>query len=119
MPLTVDISSEDISRLCKRFRVLIIGRRNAGKTTILEKMTGSDVGAKPVIRDKEGRLVVRAPLIYLNIDSQADGYRMTRHLSRPGWRSVESIGTSIYSPTPLTKIPARDERDRLRDNIPE
>ncbi|KAN0115609.1 hypothetical protein V8E52_006728, partial [Russula decolorans] len=65
MPLTDDISSEDISRLCKRFRVLIIGRRNAGKTTILEKMTGSDVGAKPVIRDKEGRLVVRAPLIYL------------------------------------------------------
>jgi hypothetical protein len=117
--MPVDISSKEISRLCKRFRVLIIGRRNAGKTTILEKMTGSDAGAKSVIRDKEGRLVVRAPLIYLNIDGQADGYRMTRHLSRPGWRSVESIGTSVYSPTPLTKIPARDERHRLRDNIPE
>jgi tRNA U34 5-carboxymethylaminomethyl modifying GTPase MnmE/TrmE len=63
MPL--DISSKDISRVCKRFRVLIIGRRNAGKTTILEKMTGSEVGAKPVIRDKEGRLVVRAHLMYL------------------------------------------------------
>ena len=61
----VDISSADINRLCKRFRVLIIGRRNAGKTTILEKMTGSEVGAKPVIHNKEGRLVVRAPLIYL------------------------------------------------------
>ncbi|KAI0276607.1 hypothetical protein BGY98DRAFT_919155, partial [Russula aff. rugulosa BPL654] len=58
-----------------------IGRRNAGKTTILEKMTGSEEGAKPEIRDKEGRLV--AP------------------------------------PTPLTQLPAWNEHDRLRDNIPE
>ncbi|KAF8488243.1 hypothetical protein F5888DRAFT_1623325 [Russula emetica] len=62
----MEISPEDLSRVCKRFRVLIIGRRNAGKTTILEKMTGSDEGAKPRIRDKEGRLVVSASLIYLN-----------------------------------------------------
>jgi GTPase SAR1 family protein len=60
----MDLSSGDLSQLCNRFRVLIIGRRNAGKTTILEKMTGSEVGAKPEIRDK-GRLVVRASLIYL------------------------------------------------------
>jgi len=66
-PTNTDISSEDISRLCNRFRVLIIGRRNAGKTTILEKMTGSEVGAKPEIRDTEGRLVVRASLISNNI----------------------------------------------------
>jgi GTPase SAR1 family protein len=57
----MDLSSGDLSRLCNRFRVLIIGRRNAGKTTILEKMTGSEVGAKPEIRDKDGRLVVRLP----------------------------------------------------------
>ncbi|KAF8503439.1 hypothetical protein F5888DRAFT_1662083 [Russula emetica] len=61
----MDPSSEELNRLCKRFRVLIIGRRNAGKTTILEKMTGSEVGAKPEIRDEEGRLVVWASLIYL------------------------------------------------------
>jgi hypothetical protein len=61
----MDDSSEDLNRLCKRFRVLIIGRRNAGKTTILEKMSGSEVGAKPEIRDKEGLLVVWASLIYL------------------------------------------------------
>jgi GTPase SAR1 family protein len=61
----MDISPEELSRVCERFRVLIIGRRNAGKTTILEKMTGSDEGAKPQIRDKEGQLVVRASLIYL------------------------------------------------------
>jgi GTP-binding protein EngB required for normal cell division len=45
--------------------VLIIGRRNAGKTTILENITGSEEGAKPEIRDKEGHLVVRTSLIYL------------------------------------------------------
>ncbi|KAF8502140.1 hypothetical protein F5888DRAFT_1669530, partial [Russula emetica] len=59
----MDISSEDLSGLCKRFRVLIMGRRNAGKTTILEKMTGSEEGAKPEIRDKEGRLVDNPTLV--------------------------------------------------------
>ena len=63
----MDHSSEDFKRVCDRFRVLIIGRRNAGKTTILEKMTGSEVGAKPEIRDKEGRLVVRPFLIHLTL----------------------------------------------------
>jgi hypothetical protein len=51
-----------------------MGRRNAGKTTIIEKITPSEVGTKPEIRDKEGQLVVRASLIS-NIDRQADGYR--------------------------------------------
>ena len=61
----MELSSNDLSLICERFRVLIIGRRNAGKTTILEKMTGSEVGAKPEIRDKEGQLVVRAFLTHL------------------------------------------------------
>jgi hypothetical protein len=61
------VSSEEISRFCERFRVLIIGRRNAGKTTILEKMTGSEVGTKPEIRDEKGRLVVWSSLIYLTL----------------------------------------------------
>ncbi len=54
----MDVSPKDLRRLCKRFRVLIIGRRNAGKTTILEKMTGSEEGAMPEIRNQEGDLVV-------------------------------------------------------------
>ena len=61
----MELSSSDLDVLCNRFRVLIIGRRNAGKTTILEKMTGSEEGAKPEIRDKEGRLVVSPSLVYL------------------------------------------------------
>ena len=59
----MDISPEELHRLCKRFRVLIMGRRNAGKTTILEKMTGSEEGTMPEIRNEDGELVVRASLI--------------------------------------------------------
>ena len=54
----MDISPKQLRKLCPRFRVLIMGRRNAGKTTILEKMTGSDAGVKPEILDKSGHLVV-------------------------------------------------------------
>ena len=61
----MDLSSQDFDRLCNRFRVLIIGRRNAGKTTILEKITSSDEGTKPEIRNKEGHLVVRVSPMYL------------------------------------------------------
>ena len=52
---------EDITMLreqyrCPHFRILIIGRANAGKTTILEKVCGVARGTQPIIiRDKKGR----------------------------------------------------------------
>ena len=39
---------------CPYFRILIIGRANAGKTTILEKVCGVEQGTEPVIYDKDG-----------------------------------------------------------------
>ena len=42
--------------LCPHFRILVIGRANAGKTTILEKICGVAKGTKPVIYNKEGKL---------------------------------------------------------------
>ena len=50
----------DITRLgqqyrCPHFRILVIGRANAGKTTILEKVCGVAKGTKPIIHDEEGR----------------------------------------------------------------
>ena len=59
----MNLPPEELYRSCKRFRVLIIGRPNSGKTTILEKMTGSEAGAEPEIRDKAGELVVRASVV--------------------------------------------------------
>ena len=34
---------------CPHFRILVIGRANAGKTTILEKVCGVAQGTKPII----------------------------------------------------------------------
>jgi hypothetical protein len=42
---------------CPHFRILVIGRANAGKTTILEKVCGVEKGTKPIIiHDKNGEL---------------------------------------------------------------
>ena len=55
----MDVSPEEIRAFCPRFRALIVGRRNAGKPTILENATGSEVGVRPDIRDESsGELVV-------------------------------------------------------------
>jgi len=35
---------------CPNFRILVVGRANAGKTTILEKVCGVQHGTKPIIR---------------------------------------------------------------------
>jgi len=40
---------------CAHFRVLVIGRANAGKTTILEKVCGVDKETEPIIYDKNGK----------------------------------------------------------------
>jgi hypothetical protein len=43
---------------CTCFRILVIGRANAGKTTILEKVCGVGKGTVPIIiHDKEGKLL--------------------------------------------------------------
>ena len=47
---------EEIKEICPRFRILVMGRRNAGKTTILKKMCGSD-GSDLVITDAAGNKV--------------------------------------------------------------
>ena len=91
----MDVSSEELRQLCDRFRVLIIGRRNAGKPTILEKMTGSEEGAKP-IRDK-GRLVVWASHIYLT--SMVKLMSIGQPNTRQGRVGGPSIGASVYSST--------------------
>ena len=52
-------NAEQIMKLrykCPHFRILIIGRANAGKTTILEKACGVQQGTKPIIYDENGKL---------------------------------------------------------------
>ena len=50
---------------CPHFRILVIGRANAGKTTILEKVCGVAKGTQPIIiHDKMGKLD-QSPIYFL------------------------------------------------------
>jgi GTPase SAR1 family protein len=40
---------------CPYFRILVIGRANAGKTTILEKICGVARATNPMIYDQNGK----------------------------------------------------------------
>jgi GTPase SAR1 family protein len=64
----IDAQDSDLREMIGRFRVLIIGRRNAGKTTILQKVC--DTTDNPEIYDTEGRKV--RSMIYLLCASIAD-----------------------------------------------
>ena len=59
-PLTAqeEFRAGQIRDLCNRFRILIIGRANAGKTTILQKVCNTT--KKPVIYNSKGKKVRNA-----------------------------------------------------------
>ncbi len=47
--LDADVKERKELYKCPHFRILIIGRANAGKTTILEKVCGVAKGTQPII----------------------------------------------------------------------
>ena len=53
----IALEPDQIREECSHFRILVIGKANAGKTTILRKVcnVGSDV--KPIVMDENGGLV--------------------------------------------------------------
>ena len=51
------LSAEEIRAECPRFRILIIGKANAGKTTILRKVCNAKPDAKPIVYDAKGKEV--------------------------------------------------------------
>jgi len=51
------LSAEEIRARCPQFRILIIGKANAGKTTILRKVCNAKPDARPIVYDAEGREV--------------------------------------------------------------
>ena len=55
------LSAQQIRRECPQFRILIIGKANAGKTTILRKVCNAKPDAKPIVYDAEGKEVEQAP----------------------------------------------------------
>jgi predicted GTPase len=51
------LSPAKIRDQCPQFRILIIGKANAGKTTTLRKVCNAERNAKPIIYDAEGEKV--------------------------------------------------------------
>jgi hypothetical protein len=51
------LSAEEIRAMCPQFRILIVGKANAGKTTILRKVCNANPDAKPIVYDAEGKEV--------------------------------------------------------------
>jgi GTPase SAR1 family protein len=53
------LGPEEIRGKCPQFRILVIGKANAGKTTILRKVCNAKPDAKPIVYDAEGvKLIV-------------------------------------------------------------
>jgi GTPase SAR1 family protein len=55
------LDADAIRGECPQFRILIIGKANAGKTTILRKVCNAKSDAKPIVYDAEGNEVILAP----------------------------------------------------------
>jgi GTPase SAR1 family protein len=53
------LSPAEIRWQCRQFRILVIGKANAGKTTILRKVCNAKPDAKPIIYDAKGKKVRR------------------------------------------------------------
>jgi GTPase SAR1 family protein len=52
------LGSAEIRRRCPQFRILVIGKANAGKTTILRKVCNAKADAKPIVYDAEGEKLI-------------------------------------------------------------
>ena len=50
-------NAAEIRAECPQFRILIIGKANAGKTTILRKVCNAKSEARPIVYDADGKEV--------------------------------------------------------------
>jgi len=64
------LDADAIRGECPQFRILIIGKANAGKTTILRKVCNAKADAKPIVYDARGKEVIlstKVPLENLTV----------------------------------------------------
>jgi len=52
-----EVDAERLRADCQQFRILIIGKANAGKTTILQKVCNAKPGAKPIVFNRYGEKI--------------------------------------------------------------
>jgi len=85
------LGPEEIRRQCRQFRILVIGKANAGKTTILRKVCNVKPDAKPIVYDAEGeKLVV----------NDAEGKKVKRDLADVCHANL-SLGDKLTQPRSL------------------
>ena len=72
------LDAEEIRAECPQFRILIIGKANAGKTTILRKMCNAKPDAKLIIYDANGK-EVKVRLGNLAVMAKTNQNRRHRH----------------------------------------
>ncbi|KAJ8075809.1 hypothetical protein PM082_021441 [Marasmius tenuissimus] len=104
---------------CKRFRVLVMGRRNAGKTTLLKKMTQSSDG-RVEVRDEYGNLVDHGRLLEPSVErgqSRID-WEIT-FPSNPGYVFHDSRGMEAGSTEEIDKLNDFMERRSKKRSLEE
>ena len=62
----------EIRGQCPHFRILVIGKANAGKTTILRKVCNAKPDANPIVYDGEGEKLI--------VSDDAEGKKVKRDL---------------------------------------
>ncbi|KAJ3481217.1 hypothetical protein NLI96_g7813 [Meripilus lineatus] len=119
IPFTRDkvlLDASEIRELCPQFRILVIGKANAGKTTLLRKVCLASADVEPTIRDKEGNVI--------DLDG-ANEIPLMRKL----WRRLQKKShgaspepTSEVIPLPIPEptvdlIPSLDRLPQIRKDI--
>jgi len=74
------LSAEEIRAKCPQFRILIIGKANAGKTTILRKVCNAKPDAKPIVYDAEGKEVPQEIPTKVRLGNPAVLIKLTKYL---------------------------------------
>ncbi|KAL0568584.1 hypothetical protein V5O48_013402 [Marasmius crinis-equi] len=95
---------EVVAAKCRRFRVLVMGRRNAGKTTLLKNMTQSSDG-KVEMHNEEGYLVEYGKILEPSVErgqSRID-WEIT-YPSNPGFVFHDSRGMEAGSTEEIERL---------------
>jgi len=74
------LTAEEIRSECTQFRILIIGKANAGKTTILRKVCNAKPDAKPIVYDAEGKEVPQEVPTKVRLRNLAVLTKLTKNL---------------------------------------
>ncbi|KZP02500.1 hypothetical protein FIBSPDRAFT_1055836 [Athelia psychrophila] len=120
LPQEDDEDSRELRERCPRFRTLIIGRANAGKTTILQKVCGTT--KKPVVYDAQGEKIKTRRYLMPSSDRGLHDINNTMVFeSNPGFIFHDSRGFEAGGAQELDDVTAflsaRSSSTKLKDQV--